>query len=276
MTSWLAETFASKLAESLEMMSGEKPVLKCSAGEAPPPGLRQWEQPFAVDGGLGWLAGSDAAWTGIGAALLRAAGIEEEDPATAGSTFLETVVQAFSALAAEIGRRLGREVAAAKGKETTESSSDAVPTAADVDCPWYRIDGGLGETPDAPLFVRFSAALSELSNPQPAKPALTEITPEAAPRALSPSIENSRTLELLLDVELPVSVSFGRAQLQLKDVIKLTTGSIVELNRAVTEPVEVIVNNCVIARGEVVVVEGNFGVRIQQVISKQERLRTLY
>ena len=70
-------------------------------------------------------------------------------------------------------------------------------------------------------------------------------------------------------------MSFGRAQVPLKDVLKLTTGSVVELNRAVSEPVEVIVNNCVIARGEVVVVEGNFGVRIQQVISRQERLRTL-
>ena len=82
-------------------------------------------------------------------------------------------------------------------------------------------------------------------------------------------------MDLLFDVELPVSVSFGRAQLPLKDVIKLTTGSIIELNRAATEPVEVIVNNCVIARGEVVVVEGNFGVRIGQVISRRERLRTL-
>ena len=86
---------------------------------------------------------------------------------------------------------------------------------------------------------------------------------------------NSRTFELLLDVELPVSVSFGRAQVALKDVLKLTTGSIVELNRSILEPVEVIVNNCVIARGEVVVVEGNFGVRVHHVISRQERLRTL-
>jgi flagellar motor switch protein FliN/FliY len=86
---------------------------------------------------------------------------------------------------------------------------------------------------------------------------------------------NSKTFDLLMDVELPVSVSFGRAQVALKDVLKLTTGSIVELNRSIAEPVEVIVNNCVIARGEVVVVEGNFGVRIQQVISRQERLRTL-
>ncbi len=87
---------------------------------------------------------------------------------------------------------------------------------------------------------------------------------------------NPGSIELLLDVELPVSVSFGRAHLPLKDVIKLTCGSIVELNRSVSEPVDVMVNNCIIARGEVVVVEGNFGIRIKQVISRQERLRTLY
>ena len=65
-----------------------------------------------------------------------------------------------------------------------------------------------------------------------------------------------------------MSVSFGRTQLPLKDVIKLTTGSIVELNRTIAEPVEIIVNNCVIARGEVVVVDGNYGVRINQIIGR--------
>ena len=89
-------------------------------------------------------------------------------------------------------------------------------------------------------------------------------------------VENSRTLDLLLEVELPVSVSFGRAQLPLKEVLKLNSGSIVELNRSISEPVDLIVNNCVIARGEVVVVEGNYGVRIKQIVSREERLRTLY
>jgi flagellar motor switch protein FliN/FliY len=82
-------------------------------------------------------------------------------------------------------------------------------------------------------------------------------------------------MDLLMDVEMPVSVSFGRAQLPLKDVIKLTTGSIVELNRNVRDPVEVIINNCVIARGEVVVVEGNYGIRILQIVSRAERIRSL-
>ena len=102
------------------------------------------------------------------------------------------------------------------------------------------------------------------------------VSPPHVDLAVTSGALTSRTFDLLLDVELPVSVSFGRAQVQLKDVFKLTTGSIIELNRSIAEPVEVIVNNCVIARGEVVVVEGNFGVRIQQVISRQERLRTLH
>jgi flagellar motor switch protein FliN/FliY len=91
-----------------------------------------------------------------------------------------------------------------------------------------------------------------------------------------PVAKNSKTLDLLLEVELPIGVSFGRTQMRLKEALKLTTGSIVELNRSVTEPVEIIVNNCVIARGEVVVVDGNYGVRILEIISREERLRTLF
>jgi flagellar motor switch protein FliN/FliY len=82
------------------------------------------------------------------------------------------------------------------------------------------------------------------------------------------------TMDLLLEVELPVSISFGKTELPMKDVLKLTTGSIVELNRSVSEPVEVLVNHCLIARGEVVVVEGNYGVRIQHIASRQDRMRS--
>jgi flagellar motor switch protein FliN len=85
----------------------------------------------------------------------------------------------------------------------------------------------------------------------------------------------SPTFEVLQGVELPVSVSFGRVQIPLKDVLRLTAGSIIELNRTAEEWVEVIVNNCVVARGEVVVVDGNYGVRIQQIMSRQERLENL-
>jgi len=85
-------------------------------------------------------------------------------------------------------------------------------------------------------------------------------------------VKNLETLDLLLDVELPVSVSFGKAQMPLQQVLKWTPGSIVELECGVNEPVEVVVNNCVIARGEVVVVDGNYGVRVQHIVSRAQRL----
>jgi flagellar motor switch protein FliN/FliY len=84
----------------------------------------------------------------------------------------------------------------------------------------------------------------------------------------------SGTLGLLLDLELPVSVLFGKAQMPLQQVLKWTSGSIVELESAVNDPVEIVVNHCVIARGEVVVVDGNYGVRIQQIVSRERRIET--
>jgi len=81
---------------------------------------------------------------------------------------------------------------------------------------------------------------------------------------------NIEALNFLLDVKLPLSISFGSAQLALKDVLKLTIGSSVELNRVTADPVEIIVNDRVIARGEMVVVDGNYGVRIKQILGRGE------
>jgi flagellar motor switch protein FliN len=75
-------------------------------------------------------------------------------------------------------------------------------------------------------------------------------------------------LDALMNVILPVSISFGSTEMQLADVLKLTTGSIVEFNHVLTEPVNVVVNDCLVARGDVVVVDGNYGVRISEVLSQ--------
>ncbi len=61
----------------------------------------------------------------------------------------------------------------------------------------------------------------------------------------------------------------------LEDVLKLASGSIVELNRSATDPVDVLVNDAVIARGEVVVVDGNYGIRVTEVVSRKERIRSI-
>jgi flagellar motor switch protein FliN/FliY len=129
-----------------------------------------------------------------------------------------------------------------------------------------------------PLLVTLGPKLLEtISTPPDAVETQKRVPPQSEPAAERERAvpAGSRTLELLLDVDLPISISFGKAQLPMKDVLKLTTGSIVELNRGINDQVEVLVNQCLIARGEVVVVEGNYGVRIQEIASRLDRLRTL-
>ena len=82
-------------------------------------------------------------------------------------------------------------------------------------------------------------------------------------------------IDLLLDVELPIVVSFGEAEMPLKDVLRLGVGSVIELDKSVNDPVTIIVNDKPIARGEVVMVDGNYGVRVLEVESTADRLRSL-
>ncbi|MDH7603115.1 MAG: flagellar motor switch protein FliN [Armatimonadota bacterium] len=78
-------------------------------------------------------------------------------------------------------------------------------------------------------------------------------------------------MDLIMDVNLQVTVELGRTVLKVRDVLALGPGAVVELDRHAGEPVDVVVNNKPIARGEVVVVDENFGVRITEIIDQEER-----
>ena len=93
--------------------------------------------------------------------------------------------------------------------------------------------------------------------------------------AENPERSGNWNINLLLDVELPVRVSFGHTEMLLRDVFKLGAGSVIELDKSVNDPVTVIVNNKAIAKGEVVMVDGNYGVRILEVQSTADRIRSL-
>src|ERR1700754_2391996 len=80
-----------------------------------------------------------------------------------------------------------------------------------------------------------------------------------------------RNIERLLNVELEVVVRFGVTTLPLSYIIHMGSGSMIELNRTVDEPVELLVNGRLLARGEVVVIDGYYGVRILEIISPAER-----
>jgi flagellar motor switch protein FliN/FliY len=102
-----------------------------------------------------------------------------------------------------------------------------------------------------------------------------ETSPLKSPGTGTEKSEGTWNIDLILDVELPVAVSFGDCEMPLRDVLKLAAGSVIELDKSVNDPVTVIVNQKPIARGEVVMVDGNYGVRITEVESTVERIRSL-
>ena len=87
--------------------------------------------------------------------------------------------------------------------------------------------------------------------------------------------DSNFNLDLILDVQVPVSVRFGTRQMLLEEILKLGHGSVIELDRSADEPVELLVNGKRLALGEVVVAEGHYAIRITQVESPAERIRSL-
>jgi flagellar motor switch protein FliN/FliY len=85
----------------------------------------------------------------------------------------------------------------------------------------------------------------------------------------------SQTLDVIMDIDLPLVVRFGRTEVPLRTLTSLGPGSVIDLGRAPDEPVDVLISNRVVARGEVVIVAGNYGVRVQDVVSPAERARSL-
>ncbi len=84
---------------------------------------------------------------------------------------------------------------------------------------------------------------------------------------------DSANLDLLLDVNLKVTVELGRTQLKFRDVLNLANGSVIELGRQTSEPVDIMVNGALLATGEVVVVDDHFAVRITKLLNRVERLK---
>lgn len=82
-------------------------------------------------------------------------------------------------------------------------------------------------------------------------------------------------LDLVLDIAMPVTVELGRTTITVRELLQLSTGSVVELDKMAGEPIDLFVRDVRFARGEVVVVDNNFGLRISEIINPQHRIRGL-
>ena len=93
--------------------------------------------------------------------------------------------------------------------------------------------------------------------------------------ASRPSAGPVQSLDFILDIPLKVTVELGRAKMAIRDILQLAQGSVVELSKFAGEPLEVLINDKLIARGEVVVVNEKFGIRLTDIISPVERIEQL-
>jgi flagellar motor switch protein FliN/FliY len=253
------DLFKKSIAESVSSLLGET----AGAEIITPPAAAQktlWFRSQFRPSSFGYLAfgAAEGPWLKIGHRILTGSEDESSDSETVRSTLREIAAQVTGSILSTVNYACRKQIEVQE-LSVVETLGDPQR---DSHTSHFRLT--LSDGFAVPVTLAFPHALIQALVPGRPSEASTAVT----------SID-SKKLEMLLDVEMPVRVSIGRAHMPLKDVIKLTTGSVVELNRTVSELVDIVVNNCVVARGDVVVVEGNFGVRIREVLSKEDRMRRL-
>lgn len=261
---WVSAAWAEGACKALAVQNPEAPALSLEACVPQEGTLLDWVDPvwvvFPCD-----VAAASVAVGCPGEVLKRlgalAIGGSENDDRLAAEPYRELISQATAAIGATLRSRTGGGL---------------------------HFEGGVDvdEAPDVSLAVEFRFEIDgeNCSIVLAPNQAFVEAVGDAAEGDESrdeaeslPAAENAhRNLEMLLDLEMEVAVSFGQTEMRLKDVLKLSVGSIVELRRQASDPVEVLVNDTVIARGEVVVVDSNYGVRITDVSSRRERIQCIF
>jgi flagellar motor switch protein FliN/FliY len=121
----------------------------------------------------------------------------------------------------------------------------------------------------------WAAALAEQKGAStlPVEPAAqpANIFPRLAPGA--PLGDGAQDLDLILDIPVALTVELGRTRIPIKHILQLAQGSVIELDALAGEPMDVLVNGCLIAQGEVVVVNEKFGIRLTDIVTPSERMR---
>jgi flagellar motor switch protein FliN/FliY len=119
-----------------------------------------------------------------------------------------------------------------------------------LDAQLFRIHVEVPGTSAIRLFAASREAHKEIRNARPDRP---------------PRVRAGTTFDLLLDTEIPLTVRFGSTRMLLRDIVRLSPGSVVELNRGMDEPVDVVVNGHLVARGDIVSVQGSYALRITEI-----------
>lgn len=131
-------------------------------------------------------------------------------------------------------------------------------------------DWGAALAEQASSAAQDGAAKFSGGNPPAAKAQFDQLSPSGIPAGAPNNID------MILDIPVNLTVELGRTKLAIRSLLQLAQGSVVELDGLAGEPMDVLVNGCLIAQGEVVVVNDKFGIRLTDIISPSERIRRLH
>ena len=173
----------------------------------------------------------------------------------------------------EVAGAAAGEMLAQTGKKCRVEKFEEAPGESKISCAFQLKSGEKAWTilvRDEVRAPKVAAAPPPAVQPPAAPPPADQPVAQSAP---SPSL--SAGIELLLDVELEAALRFGCKELPLADILDLGPGDVVQLDRNVADPVDLIVGDKIVARGEVVLVNGNFGLRVTEVASPKRRLESI-
>lgn len=258
------EQWAEEFSRAVEMFTGERPAL--TQKPVQPSEAAEWEskrgefqwwqqetdepQRFTV-----WIGAQEGCFSAIGGGQG-----EESDPK---ELFQEIASQANQGAAAVLSSSFATPLRFGSLTVNPPSSLRALRLA------HVSIQFRGAELPTLLVAIELAAA-KILDGPDAKKPAAGEAGNQVAVSS-APINVNASIIERLMDVQLPVSVLLGQTVLPIRDALKIASGSLIELDRQLGDYVEVVVHGTVVARGEIVAVKGNYGVRIKEVISRKDR-----
>ena len=165
----------------------------------------------------------------------------------------------------------------AENQEPGVEESHPVPTYEEQEVtqtPYYQEEQSNAETQHKePVYAAGGQTRNNTTKAQPA----VNVQPAVFSNFETTAVEEAEpnNLNMLLDIPLQVTVELGRTKRSVKDILELSTGSIIELDKLAGEPVDILVNNKLIAQGEVVVIDESFGVRVTDIVSQTDRIRKL-
>ena len=207
--------------------------------------LLWWKQAVEGDASFAiWIGAEESCWQALG----KAAG-SAGDPKDA---YFELLKQTNGSWTATLTTELRKPLRCGEGTE------DDAPQLESLDLIEVGITLGGNKLPA--LLVGVEERAVTILN------AATGTSKLPVPASASPMLDR------LMDLQLPITVLLGRAVLPIRDVLKISSGSLIELDRQISDYVEVRVHGTVVARGEIVSVRGNYGVRIREIISRQDRI----